>query len=150
MLTTQTDAEVLLLLRLALAKTSGWLAGQLETQSLCHSPRLGGGHSQDPVLDLPPGRSLNCAVLYLLKLMLFLFLPDNLFKPKERCISEKEMHMRSKRYLTLAGGVERAGLGGLKGPDAAPRAKASRPTFKGRGLLAGLCIGMFMLLLDQP
>ncbi|XP_072485155.1 (E2-independent) E3 ubiquitin-conjugating enzyme FATS isoform X4 [Notamacropus eugenii] len=25
-------------------------------------------------------------------------LSDNLFKPKERCISEKEMHMRSKRY----------------------------------------------------
>uniref|UniRef100_A0A8C8YSF7 ALMS motif domain-containing protein n=1 Tax=Prolemur simus TaxID=1328070 RepID=A0A8C8YSF7_PROSS len=24
-------------------------------------------------------------------------LSDNLFKPKERCISEKEMHMRSKR-----------------------------------------------------
>lgn len=131
MLTTLTDAEVLLLPGLAFAKISGWLAGQLETQSLCHRPRLGGGHSQDPVLDLPLGRSLHCAVLYLLKLTLFLFLSDNLFKPKERCISEKEMHMRSKRYLSLAGGVERAGRGGLKGPDAALRAKASRPTFKG-------------------
>lgn len=39
--------------------------------------------------------------------------------------------MRSKRYMALAGGMERAGRGGLKGPDAAPRAKASRPTFKG-------------------
>lgn len=29
----------------------------------------------------------------------FIFsLPDNLFKPKERVIPEKEMHMRSKRY----------------------------------------------------
>lgn len=39
--------------------------------------------------------------------------------------------MRSKRYVALAGGVERAGRGGLKGPDAAPRAKASRLTLKG-------------------
>ncbi|KAL6087304.1 hypothetical protein STEG23_037836, partial [Scotinomys teguina] len=30
-------------------------------------------------------------------------LSDNLFKPKERCISEKEMHMRSKRYLAVMG-----------------------------------------------
>lgn len=28
-------------------------------------------------------------------------LPDNLFKPKERFIPEKEMHMRSKRYKPL-------------------------------------------------
>lgn len=32
----------------------------------------------------------------------FIFsLPDNLFKPKERVIPEKEMHMRSKRYKSL-------------------------------------------------
>ncbi|ELK36812.1 hypothetical protein MDA_GLEAN10021305 [Myotis davidii] len=40
-------------------------------------------------------------------------LSDNLFKPKERCISEKEMHMRSKRYLVAVRG---AGEGSSVGP----------------------------------
>lgn len=49
------------------------------------------------------------------KLTLSPFLPDNLFKPKERCISEKEMHMRSKRYLV----VVRGGGGGGR-PQGSP------------------------------
>ena len=36
-----------------------------------------------------------------------------MFKPKERYISEKEMHMRSKRYLVLLCEVEKVGEGGV-------------------------------------
>lgn len=107
------------------------MSGQLETYSVCYRLWLGGGNTQENILDLPQGDSIHCTILYLLELTPYLFLPDNLFKPKERCISEKEMHMRSKRYLAAVGGMERAGEGGLKGTDAVPWATASRPTFKG-------------------